>query len=359
MLDKELTTERKRLTFGLKTIITIVAIIVVILGMILVMRMVGKSNLSKSLTGDKSIDVGESSNNLKEDQILYNGQVYELNKDIVSLLIMGIDSEDVKKVGGQSWSADEGSAYAGGQADTLFLAIINPHIKKVSFFAINRNAMADVDVWDESGNYEGVMIKQIALQHGYGDGKEESCERQVKAVSRMMHDIPINSYAAISMDGVPVLNDAIGGVQVTVLDDIIYPEYNMDLHEGDVVNLKGKTAYWYVRLRNENVFNSNELRLNRQKQYLKGFVNKAKSAATADIRVAIDLYQTMSEYMTSDIDLNSFTYMATEYINYEFDLDNIYSLQGETIQGNKFEEFYVDDDSLQKQIVELFYEPVN
>ena len=62
--------------------------------------------------------------------------------------------------------------------------------------------------------------------------------------------------------------------------------------------------------------------------------------------------------MVTDIDINSFTYLVTEFINYNFDVKNMYSLEGETIQGDKFEEFYVDDDSLQELIVKLFYEPV-
>jgi hypothetical protein len=35
----------------------------------------------------------------------------------------------------------------------------------------------------------------------------------------------------------------------------------------------------------------------------------------------------------------------------------MYSLEGETVQGNNFEEFYVDDDALQQLIIDLFYEP--
>ena len=49
---------------------------------------------------------------------------------------------------------------------------------------------------------------------------------------------------------------------------------------------------------------------------------------------------------------------AHNFINYDFDVENMYSLQGEVIQGENFEEFYVDDDALQELIVKLFYEPV-
>lgn len=356
MLDNKEIVEKKKMGLAGVTVVTILAIVLVVVGIICVMRLIGKNNVYGRVTGTEAADVGTEEDGLEENQILYNGQVYQLNEDLITVLVMGIDKETVTEVGGQSWDAE--GELAGGQADALFLMIINPHDKNVYIVAINRNSMADIDVFDENGKYQGMYTKQIALQHGYGDGKEESCERQVRAVSRMFHNIPINAYAAISMDSIPELNDALGGITVEVLDDIVYPEYDMNLHAGETVTLHGKQAYWYIRLRNENVFNSNELRLQRQKQYLTTFAAEAKNQSTADVRVAINLYNTVSKYMVTDIDINSFTYLVTEFINYNFDVKNMYSLEGETIQGDKFEEFYVDDDSLQELIVELFYEPV-
>ncbi len=360
MLEKETIVEKKKISIGAMTVITILAVLLVIIGIFLVVRMVGKANIYATVAGTETTDIGDSAAatdlELEDNQIYYNGQVYTLNEDLITILVMGIDKETVTEIGGQSWDAEEGSQYAGGQADALFLMLLNPHTKDVAIIAINRNSMVDVDVFDEDGNYVGVYTKQVALQHGYGDGEEQSCERQVKTVSRMFHNIPINAYAAISMDAIPELNDAVGGVTVEVLDDIIYPEYDMDLHQGDVVTLYGEQAYWYVRLRNENVFNSNELRLQRQKQYLTTFAAQAKNMVGSDIRVAVDLYQTIQKYMVTDIDLTSFTYLATEAISYNFDVENLYSLEGETIQGDNFEEFYVDDEALQELIVELFYE---
>ncbi|MCM1086853.1 MAG: LCP family protein [Muribaculaceae bacterium] len=354
MLDKETIVEKKKFGIGTLTVIIIITVILSVAGTVTVMRMVGKASLSVKVTSTEMAELGEESAEPEEKQILYQDD-YAFNEDLVTILVMGIDKETVTDVGGQSWEAEDG--YAGGQADALFLMLINPHDKNVYVIAINRNAMAQVDVFDEAGNYQGIFTKQIALQHGYGDGGEESCLRQVKAVSRMFHNIPINAYAAISMDAIPELNDLVGGITVEVLDDIIYPEYDMDLHQGDTVTLLGEKAYWYVRLRNENVFNSNELRLQRQKQYMTTFAAEAKNQSMSDIRVAVNLYQTVRKYMVTDIDLNEFTYMVTEYINYDFDRDNMYSLPGEAVQGNNFEEFYVDEDALEALILELFYEP--
>ncbi|MDE6738977.1 MAG: LCP family protein [Lachnospiraceae bacterium] len=357
MLDRETVVEKKKFGIITVTIIIIITIILTVIGSVAGMRMIGKASLSTAAASAEIIELGEKADELETNGILYKGGNYVLNEDLVTVLVMGIDKETVVEVGGQSWEEEEGSEYAGGQADALFLLLINPHDKNVYVISINRNSMAEVDVFDEEGNYQGIFTKQIALQHGYGDGKEESCLRQVKAVSRMFHGIPIHGYAAVSMDAIPELNDMVGGITVEVLDDIIYPEYDMDLHQGETVTLFGEKAYWYVRLRNENVFNSNELRLQRQKQYMTTFAAEAKNQSMSDIRVAVNLYQTVRKYMVTDIDLNEFTYMATEYINYDFDRENMHSLQGETVQGSNFEEFYVDEDSLQDLIIELFYEP--
>ncbi|MBD5513107.1 MAG: LCP family protein [Lachnospiraceae bacterium] len=357
MLDRETVVEKKKFGIATVTMIIIITMVLTVIGSVAGMRMVGKASLSAATASAEIIELGEKADETETNGILYKDGDYVLNEDLITVLVMGIDKETVIEVGGQSWEEEEGSEYAGGQADALFLLLINPHDKNVYVISINRNSMAEVDVFDEEGNYQGIFTKQIALQHGYGDGKEESCLRQVKAVSRMFHGIPIHGYAAVSMDAIPELNDMVGGITVEVLDDIIYPEYDMDLHQGETVTLFGEKAYWYVRLRNENVFNSNELRLQRQKQYMTTFAAEAKNQSMSDIRVAVNLYQTVHKYMVTDIDLNEFTYMVTEYINYDFNRENMFSLQGETVQGSNFEEFYVDEDSLQDLIIELFYEP--
>lgn len=358
MFEEKEVVEKKKFGIGIITVITVLLLVAVFVGIVFTMRIMGKQKLTAHTAAAETVKVGKAKDGLAEGQVLYNGKVYQRNEDMITILLMGIDKETYTEVGGASWSEEEGSKLAGGQADALFLLLLNPHNKQINLIAINRNSMADIDVFDAEGNYTGVFKKQIALQHGYGDGGEESCNRQVQAVSRMFHNIPIDSYAAVSMDAIPELNDAVGGVTVEVLDDIVYPEYDMDLHQGDTVTLHGEKAYWYIRLRNETAFNSNELRLQRQKQYMTAFAAAAKRQVSSDIRVAVQLFQLAQKYMVTDIDLSGFTYLATEALDYQFDVNNLYTLKGETMQGNQFEEFYVDDDALQDLIIRLFYEQV-
>ncbi len=348
------------------TLCVILGVVILIAGAFTVMRMVGRSNMNKPVEGTgeepmnigEQIEVAEGEPEPEEGVILYKGAKYRLNEDMITILVMGIDKNLVTSIDGRPVADEAESELDGGQADALFLALLNPHNKTISVVAINRNTMTDVDIFDVAGNYLGIRKMQVCLQHGYGDGGVESCLRQVRTVSRLFKGLAINSYAAISMDAIPKMNDAIGGVTVEVLEDINVKGFNVKFTKGDVVTLYGNEAFWYVKYRNTEVFDSASSRLARQKQYIAAFGTKAKQKALEDIRIAADLYTLMQAYTTTDMDINSFTYLASEASGYTFSMDNIYSLQGETVMGTDYEEFYADEEALEDLIIQLFYEPV-
>ncbi len=347
------------------TLCVILGVVILIAGAFTVMRMVGRRNMNTPVagTGEEPMNIGQQVSeiegipDLEQGVIVYKDVKYRLNEDMITILVMGIDKELVDHIAGQSWS-DPTGAFSGGQADALFLVLLNPHNKEISVVAINRNTMVDNEIYNSMGNYIGMRSQQICLQHGYGDGGVESCERQVRAVSRLFRGLAINSYAAISMDAIPKLNDAVGGVTVEVLEDIKESRFGVNLVKGETVTLFGNDAYYYVRYRNTSIFDSATMRLARQQQYINAFGTKAKQKALEDIRVAADLYTLMQAYTTTDMDINSFTYLASETAGYSFSYENIYSLKGETELVGEYEEYHVDDEALEDLIIQLFYEPV-
>ena len=148
---------------------------------------------------------------LEDGMIRYQGKVYSYKRDCLIFLCMGID-----KRGEMEASED---LLKGGQADAIFLAVLDPDEKKISIIGINRDTMTEISVYDENGLYVGTRTAQIALQHGYGDGMETSCERMVDAVSHLFYGIPIHGYCSLNMEVITLVNDAIGGVTVTVPED--------------------------------------------------------------------------------------------------------------------------------------------
>jgi LCP family protein required for cell wall assembly len=337
---------------------TIAGLIILALISALVIRTVGKSRLKNStvethpviITEETALAAPEEKEKWEEGWIKYNGKVYEYNDDIMTFLFMGVDKNGkVKQVA-------EGTN--GGQADALFLLVLDSKKETISVIGINRNTMTDVDVYNEYGDYVTTTKAQIAVQHGFGNGVEESCEYQVDAVRKLMYQLPIHGYAAINMKAIPIINDAVGGVNLQAIEDI-YKGKKKIISEGDNVHLKGEEAYLYLRDRDEDEFASSDRRLARQKQYLTIFLAQAKSAVKNDIGVVSELYKDITPYMTTNVSFDEVAYLAPEVSGYQFSESSFYMIEGETKMGEEFEEFYPDEQALYDLIIKVFYREVD
>lgn len=288
----------------------------------------------------------------EEGWVRFNGQVYAYNEDMLTFLFMGIDkNSDVKEVA---------QGTNGGQADALFLLLLNPHDRSIKVLAINRNAITGIEVYDETGAYVKTVDAQICTQHGFGNGLEQSCEYQVEAVDRLLYNIPIHGYCAVNMKAIGTMADLIGGVEVTALEDVITG--NTHIVKDEKVTLTGEDAFYYVKYRDWRKEGTADDRLARQKQFLKAFIGKMKGAVREDITLPLKVYETIKPQMVTNVGIDQITYLATEALGYTFLSDAIYTLPGETVTaesvGEKFDKFFVDEDALYELILELFYEEV-
>ena len=329
-----------------------------------VARAVGRSSLQKGagvvgrkpqLTGTEEVsDAEKEALGWQDGWVKYDGKIYAYKENVLTFLIMGIDKlSDAEAVA-------EGTN--GGQADALFLLVVDPDAKEIRLVGINRNTMTAVDVYDENGAYATTMTAQLCIQHGFGNGMEESCNYQVAAVSNLFYRLPIHGYAAINMSAIPTLNDAIGGVEVTVLEDLT--QWDETLVKGETVHLMGESAYVYISRRDITVFGSANTRLERQKQYLDAYMKQARARAGSDLSVVTGLYSALNTMMVTDVTFNEAAYLAPVVRDYDFDKDHIYTMEGETktgtssVTGDTFEEFYPDRDAMYRMILEVFYEEV-
>ena len=74
--------------------------------------------------------------------------------------------------------------------------------------------------------------------------------------------------------------------------------------------------------------------------------------------MVLDLYNAVSPQMVTDISLDEAAYLASLLPGYRFDEKDFYLMEGETVMGEEFEEFYPDEDALYKLILDVFYEKV-
>lgn len=326
---------------------------VVILGVVGI-RSIGERRLRSGVdSGGPTLDteiVEESRpQEWEEGWIRYDGKIYEYNEDILTFLVLGIDK--MEKV---SKNPDKVS---GGQSDAIFLLVMDTSSKKLSLVGVNRDTMVDVRMVGIGENGEDIVAPaQLAVQHGFGDGMEGSCELTREAVSELFYNLPIHGYVSFNMGGIAELNDAVGGVDVVVLEDLT--KKNKKWEKGAQVRLEGMDAFWYVKYRDITIYESARGRLARQKQYLGAFGKKAIAATKKDLTLPVTLYGKLKDYTVTDISIDEMSYLAGELVNYSFDVDAIYTLEGTTKEGEEFEEFYPDKDALKDLMIRLFYREV-
>jgi len=285
----------------------------------------------------------------QEGWIRHNGAVYQYNEDIMTFLILGIDKKGKVK--------ENTELAKGGQSDGIFLVILNPDEKDIKVLAINRDTMVNVKMYGrEFGGVTPETQAQIAVQYGFGDSKELSCERTRDAVSALLYDLPIHGYVSIRENAIPALNDAIGGVELAVLEDMT--DVDEEWTQGAIIILEGKDSQRYIQNRDCDEFESARGRLARQKQYLQAFVKKAITEVKKDITLPVKMYQELSKYMVTDVSLDEVAYLTKELSGYHFSENAVYTLEGTTVMGEQYEEFYPDKEALKETMIELFYEEV-
>lgn len=291
-------------------------------------------------TKEKAQDVG-----WEEGWLRYNGKIYKYNDSIITLLILGIDKN--------SENEEPQHGMDGGQSDANFLAVINPDQKTVRLICIDRNTMTEYQTYDYYGRKDARAKAQLCLAHAYGNSSKQNCENSLEAVKNLFYGLPIHGYCAVNMSAIPEINDAVGGVTLKCMDTFRAGGYSYT--KGSQKTLSGMGAYWYVQFRDTKKFKSAENRLQRQKQYLNAFIAQAKTAVKKNPSTALDLYNNITPYMTTNIEADEAAYLAGMALGYDFDTDSVMTLEGETVQGTYYEEFYPDEERLRNLIIDVFY----
>lgn len=300
------------------------------------------------LTSGK-IKLNPANEDRKYQEISFQGKNYKYKENVINILCLGIDKDE-------ELSERNDFDNSVGQADVILLASIDLENNNIRVIAIPRDTMVDLYMYNGNGEFNGTTEGQLTLQYAYADGMEKSAGLMVKQVSNLLGGIPINGYVALTYSCIPAINDAVGGVDVVM--DASYGFYDTELPEGSTVHLTGEQAIWYLRFRDTSVAGSAMTRMDRHVEYLNSFVEQAKSKLKEDYTLPLTLLEELEKYMITDIEADEIMYLATNVIHCDFDANHIYTLPGETVRGEEYEEYYLDEMGVQELILELLYEPV-
>ncbi len=282
-----------------------------------------------------------------EETIEVGGESYRKRRNLTTILLMGIDRD----------SEMVSSGYRnGGQADFLRVVVLDSARRTITQLQIDRDTMTPITILGVLGNQSGVRTSQICLSHGFGDGGARSCELTESAVSNLLFGVDIDFYAAMNLDGISVLNDWAGGVEVTIEDDFSAVDPAMTI--GTTLTLVGDQAETYVRTRRGIGVGTNEARMKRQQVYISRLTTQLDEKLRANQNAVGELYDALSDYLQTDMSRGR---MINEmWAARDYERQPLLTPEGTYQLGEDgFMQFLVDEDKLQEMVLGLFYEKVN
>ena len=318
----------------------VVAALILIL--VLVMIYSGLRILESTVFFDETGEVSTA----QTKTITHDGIEYFPRQDITVILVMGIDEEGPVK--------DSGFYRNNGEADMVAAVILDQKDETYSVLTLNRDMMLDMPVLGIGGRRAGSFYGQLALSHTYGSGLADSAENTRNTVSDLLYGIKIDHYVAMNMDAIGILNDAVGGVTVTVTDDFSQVDESLPMGE---VTLNRAQALTFVRTRQDVGNQLNLSRMERHKEYLKGLSQALNEKMDSSETFAAEIYEQMVNYMVTDCSVNVVTGLLQRCADYS--LMEIVSVEGENRLGEEYYEFYADEEKLDALILQLFDAPKN
>lgn len=303
--------------------------------------------LNRQAENEQIENAGVSQNAPEKIQFLtYQGEEYPLKKHIQTVLLLGTDTE------GNELQVPEGftAFYNFSQADFIMLLVLDNDAQTAEILQINRDTMTDVPWLDVIGQYGGTNVEQLCLAFNSGSGGADSCQNTVNAVSSLLFDAPIQSFIQIPLAAIPVINDLVGGVTVTVTDDL--SKMDPELVPGATVHLMGKQAERFVRSRLGLEDDTNLARMRRQRVYLDGFQAAVRDAINSDPQFLLKVVDKLSGYMTTNLTGQQLSDLLERMDTYE--IAPIRVPEGELLTGEEYYEFYVDEASLWEDVKAVF-----
>lgn len=156
------------------------------------------------------------------------GEVMGGSESTIYLLLLGIDESEEREIG----------IY---RSDIMVLASLNLETNQVKMLSIPRDTYAYLPVYGKND--------KIGHAYAYGSREERGPQASVEAVEEFLNHAPIQFYFAIKMDPVPVIVDALGGIDLDVEVDMYDPDHDITLNRGRQV-LNGAQALLYLQWRN-------------------------------------------------------------------------------------------------------------
>lgn len=282
--------------------------------------------------------------------LYYHDRWYAPKKELETILVLGLD---------RSQNADIPVTGSYAQSDFIMLLTLDVEDETCRIIYLNRDTMTQIQDYNRYGRPDGTHTAQLTLAYAHAQaytGSERiACQAAVDAVSNLLYGVEINHYITLTMDGVIVLNDLVGGVEVEITDD--FSAVDETLTQGETVTLLGEHALNYVRSRWWVGESSNLERMERQKQYIDALLEKLRDLWDKDADFLFSSLMAVNDSLSSDCTVEQLNELAEKIRTFQMSGD--ITPEGEAVLGPEFMEFHVNEDALRRLVIEEFYEPAD
>lgn len=311
-----------------------------------------RTDLEKNPEAAQVLAQGGENKPVLQPYVEYNGQRYEKNPNIRTVLLLGIDRNEP--------FAESYLPSDGGQSDAIMLMIRDVTTGKVKLLMIPRDTMTDIMLYDLAGNYVGWGKRNLTLAFAYGRTPEESSKQTASAVSKLLLGVSTDDYLAITAQALTVLNDRVGGVKVKIQDEFLAGKDEAFVY-GEAVTLKGEQARKYLSIRDISTAHTAMSRMERHSQYIQGWLETAKAAVARDEQLVVRLMEEIQDNMATNMPKDQYLKMGMNILE-SYNSTNrleILTLPGESHEGENFDEFHPDEAGIKQLIIAEFYRPVD
>lgn len=278
----------------------------------------------------------------RDNRVEFNGVEYRRRTDVKTILFLGVDNE---------YTSEFGAGLVGnnGRSDAIMLFLVDTKTKTTELLTVSRDTITEVDVYDGLGDLQYSVPMQITLQYSFGNSAKRSCFLTQRTVSELLYDARIDGYFSLTMDGIPVIVEELGGVTLTFPEDYSYvdPAYT----KGTTVTMDGEAAERFVRYRDLSDKESNELRNQRHSWLATEVFRQIKDMGDLD-GIVDRLMNVAGTYIETDVDGETLKLLA------ECPVVATYKVPGEVVQSELHNEYHVDEQGLRELVIQLFFRPV-
>ena len=315
-----------------------ILIITLIIGVFLFQRLVDLKE--KNAAAQTALDQKHASG------IIYNGDRYPVKYGLMSVLLIGTERypEDERP--------DSGKGSGNGSfADFLVLLVFDHNRKTLTPIHI----CADTLCKTPGDSAENNKYQKIGLTYSFGKSNRNGCTNICKAVEELLYGAPVDHYAAIDMQAIPLVNDVLGGITIKLQDD--FSALGSEFQRGNSVTLQGSEALAYISRQEQESMDSHALRRARQQHYLDALIgnisqthgvpnlldSSVRETIAKDPKLSETGIKGAADYLCTDLSMSRLTDLFKKAGEYEV-LPSV-SVKGDYQEGNDFC-FRADDASL-------------